>query len=167
LKYITLGIILIVILGLIGWVLGFYFSTPPFPFGQGVLYSLGKIAVIIGPIVMICGVIAFTGSIFISRKKKPVQDLKEDLPKQAPPKITSFETKTAFKYESLFLGLTVIIVILGLIGWVLGFFFTQPYWYNTGHTVIYAYGQLAITIGPEVAVIGLILFVFFHILIKK
>jgi hypothetical protein len=69
--------------------------------------------------------------------------------------------------ESLFLGLVVIIVILGLIGWVLGFYFTQPYWYNTGHTTIYALGQLAITIGPDVAVIGLILFVFYHLLIKK
>jgi hypothetical protein len=84
-----------------------------------------------------------------------------------PLKTEPTEVQKKFSYVSLFLRLVVIIVILGLVGWVLGFIFTQPYWYETGHSVIYTYGQLAMKIGPIVAIIGLILFVLFHILIKK
>jgi len=57
---------------------------------------------------------------------------------------------------------SVIIVVLGIIGWILGFYFGNYYWLETGHSYVYSLGQLAQIIGPIVTIGGVLLFTFFN-----
>jgi hypothetical protein len=47
---------------------------------------------------------------------------------------------------------------LGLAGWVLGFFFSQPSYLAAGHTALYSLGQIAVILGPLIMITGVIMF---------
>jgi magnesium-transporting ATPase (P-type) len=68
---------------------------------------------------------------------------------------------------SLLLSLAIIVVILGAIGWILGLYFAQPYWYYTGHTTMYALGRLATIVGPIVMGIGIISMIVYMVIKKR
>jgi uncharacterized membrane protein len=52
----------------------------------------------------------------------------------------------------------IVIIGLGLVGWFSGIIFSQTYYYETGHTVLFALGQLAVIVGPVIIFVGVILF---------
>lgn len=76
--------------------------------------------------------------------------------------VVVWKKKTPMRY-----ALAMIVVIVGIVGTVMGFTYGQQYWADTGHPVVFSYGQLATIVGPIVAIIGVALFAVSWKVLKK
>lgn len=68
------------LVGVVGWVVGYFYADPSQAAAHPVMYPLARIAVIVGPIMLIGGAALFIGSIYEFNKQEKIVPPPEEAP---------------------------------------------------------------------------------------